>query len=199
MKTSDFGQTMVKLGQEAARIEDHAREVSVRFQMLCRKTESLKMGILTRGLESRRKSLARQAGLKSIARDGKKLGVSLAAAAAGIVLGGVLTRDGLSALTVGMSGFDGALQELGKSKWAVSLDRDLLVIHRNQIAPGRTWVTLESLLLALEDLREKACAGEQFGNIGSVAAKLKQGQSKLDHLLPITQWVAVSQVRRTKS
>ncbi len=186
MENSDFNKTVGALGREVVLIESRAHELSARFQTLCMKTELLKMDILKRGLENRTKSLARQAGFKSIARDGKKLGVSLAAAAAGIVLGGVLTRDGLSALTAGMSGFDGALQELGKSKWAVSLDGDLLVIPRNQIAPGRTWVTLESLLLALGELGVKARAGEQFGTIGAIGAKLKQGHSRLKYLLSVT-------------
>ncbi len=88
-----------------------------------------------------------------------------------------------------MSGFDGTLQELGKSKWAVSLDGDLLVVSRNQIATGRTWVTLESLLLALGELGVKARAGEQFGTIGAIGAKLKRGYSRLEYLLPVTQWV----------
>jgi len=49
--------------------------------------------------------LAQRPARGQIARDGKKLEVGLAAAAAGIVLGGVLTRYGLFALTAGMSGF----------------------------------------------------------------------------------------------
>ena len=189
MENSDFSKTVGALGREVVLIESRAHELSARFQTLCTKTELLKIDILKRGLENRTKSLARQAGFKLIARDGKKLAFGLAAAAAGIVLGGVLTRDGLSALTAGMSGFDGALQELGKSKWAVSLDGDLLVIPRNQIAPGRTWVTLESLFLALGELGVKARAGEQFGTIGAIGAKLKQGYSRLEYLLPVTQWV----------
>ena len=88
-----------------------------------------------------------------------------------------------------MSGFDGTLQELGKSKWAVSLDGGLLVVPRNQIVAGRIWVTLESLLVALGELGVKACDGEQFGNIGAIGAKLKQGYSRLEYLLPVTQWV----------
>jgi hypothetical protein len=54
--------------------------------------------------------LAQRSARGQIARDGKKLEGGLGAAAAGIILGGVLTRDGLFALTAGMSGFDGALQ-----------------------------------------------------------------------------------------
>ncbi len=69
------------------------------------------------------------------------------------------------------------------------LDGGLLVVPGNQIATGRTWVTLESLLLALEELGVKARDGEQFGNIGAIGAKLKQGYSRLEYFLPVTQWV----------
>ncbi len=121
-------------------------------------------------------------------------------AAAGIILGGALSRDKLFALNTGISSFDGVLQGFGESKWAVSLDGDWLVTPKNQIAPGRTWVTLESLLLVLEDLRGKAHTGEQFGDIGAIVETLKRSQTKLQYLLPvITQWVAVSRGEHTTS
>ena len=191
MENADFNEAVSALGREVVLIESRAHEVSAQFQTLRTQTEVLKMDILRWGLAKRTKSLARQADFKSMGRDGKNLGVGLVAAAAGLVFGGVLTGDGLSAAVAGMSGFDGALQELGKSKWAVSLDGDLLVVPRDQIAPGRTWVTMESLVIALEELREKARNGEQCGNVGSVIEKLKQEHSKLVHLLPVSQWVAV--------
>ena len=190
MENADFNEAVSALEREFVLIESRARELSARFQALRTKTELLKVDILRWGLAKRTKSLARQAGFKSMGRDGKNLGVGLGAAVAGLVLGGVLTGDGLSATVAGIAGFNGALQELGKSRWAVSLDVDLLFIPRIQIAYGRTWVTLESLLLALDELREKACAGEQFRNIGAIIARLKQGHSRLEYLLPATQWVA---------
>ncbi len=189
MRTKDFNETVSALRQQITIIESYASNMSSRFQILRAKAESLKIDILQRGLMNRTKSLARQAGFSSIARDRKKLGISLLAAAAGMVAGGVLNRNGLSAFTGGMLSFDGALQGFGSSKWAVSLDGDLQVIPRNQIVPGHTWVTLESLLLAFEGLRTKAQAGEQFGNVAAIIAELKQGHSRLEYLLPVTQWV----------
>jgi hypothetical protein len=191
MENADFNKAVSALGREIVLMESRAHELSARFQTLCTQTELLKMDILQRGLANRTKSLARQAGLKSMTRDRKNLGIGLGAAAAGLVLGGMLTGDGLSTLTAGMSGFDGALRELGKSRWAVSLDKDLLGVPWDQIAPGRTWVTMESLLIALEELKERVRNGEQCGNLGSVIEKLKQGHSKLGHLLPVSQWVAI--------
>lgn len=38
-------------------------------------------------------------------------------AAGGLVIGGLLTRDKFTALSVGMSGFDGMIQGFGEGKW----------------------------------------------------------------------------------
>ena len=193
MQNSDFSETVGKLRQEVVRIENQAHVLSAQFQTLCTKTEVLKIDTLERRLANRTKSVARQAGFKSMARDGKNLGVGLVAAGFGIIFGAALMGDGLSVLTSGMSGFDGTLQELGKPRWAVSLDGDMLVVPKDQIAPGRSWVTMESLVVALEELREKACNGDQCGNLGSVIERLKRGHSKLNYLLPVCQWVAIPQ------
>jgi hypothetical protein len=187
MGNGDFNKTVDVLGKRLFLIEGRAHEVSVQFQTLRTKAELLKIDIIKQRLENRIKLLSRQAGFKSITRDGRKLKAGLVAATAGIVLGGFLGRDGSSALAGGMSGFDGAIQELGKSKWAVSLDEELLVVSRNQITRGRIWITLESLLLALEELREKARAGEQFEDLDAIVDKMKQGQTSLVHLFTVKQ------------
>lgn len=191
MENADFNKAVSALGREVVLIESRAHEVSARFRALRTQTEVLKIDILRRGLAKRTKSLARQAGFKSMGRDGESLGVGLVAAAARLLLGAVITRDGLSAVAAGISGFDGALQELGNSRWAVSLDGDLLVVPRDQIAPGRTWVTMESLVIALEELRVRARNGEEYGNLGSVIEKLKQGHSKLVPFLPVSRWIPI--------
>jgi hypothetical protein len=187
MGNSDFDNTVDTLGQRLILIVSRAHELSAMFQNFRTKAELLKIDILKRGLENHTKSLARQAGFKSIVRDGRKRKAGLVAAAAGTVLGGILGRDWSAALAAGMSGFDGALQELGKSTWAVSLDGDLLVVPRNQITSGRTWVTLESLLLALEGLKEKIPVGEQFDNISAMVAEIKLGHISLIQLLIVKQ------------
>jgi hypothetical protein len=189
MVSSNFRKTVETLGQKLVLIEGCAHELSARLQTLRTKTELLKIDIPKRGLESRTKSLARQAGFKSITRDGRKLKAGLAAAAAGAFLGGAFAKNWLSAINSGISGFDGVMQGFGKSDWAVSLDGDLLVVPRNQITPGRTWVTLQSLLLALEEFKEKARAGEQLDNISAIVAKMKRSRARLVHLLVIEQLV----------
>ena len=39
------------------------------------------------------------------------------------------------------------------------------------------------------ELGVNAHAGEQFGNIGAIGTKLKQGYSRLEYPLPVTQLV----------
>jgi hypothetical protein len=112
MVSSNFSKTVGMLGQKLILVESRAHELSARFQTLRTKTELLKIDILKRGLESCTKSLARQAGLKSITRDGKKLKAGLVAAAAGAFLGGAFAKDWLSAFNSGISGFDGVLPGL---------------------------------------------------------------------------------------
>jgi hypothetical protein len=187
MVSSNFSKNVGTLGQKLVLIEGCAHELSVQFQTLRIKTELLKIDILKRGLENRTKSMARQAGFKSITRDRRKMKAGLAAAAAGAFLGGVLAKDRLSAFSYGILGFDGVLQGFGNFDWAVSLDGDLLIVPRNQVTPGRSWVTLESLLLALEKLKERVSAGERLDNISSIVAKMKRSQARFVHLLVIEQ------------
>ena len=127
MENADLKEAVSALGREVVLIESRAHEVSAQFQTLRTQTEVLKMDILRRGLAKRTKSLSRQAGFKSMGRDGKNLGVGLVAAAAGLVFGGVLTRDGLSAVVAGISGFDGfPLTYLVVSVWHHQYQNDEL-------------------------------------------------------------------------
>lgn len=185
MQTSRFDEKLDGLKQKLASAESTACKVSNRLQTLCREIESLKIAILQHELEKRKHLLASRAGFTLVVRDNKKLGITLGATALGAILGGALGRDWFSALNGGLSSFDGVLQEVGKAEWAVSLDSKLLVVPRNQIPPGCVWVILESLLLALEALREKTRAGSLVGDsIGSLVARLKEVKPELRYLVP---------------
>ncbi len=192
MNANDLNETVAMLRRKINLIESYADELSARFQTLNKEMESLKTDSVSHGLENRRRSLARQAGFAAIAKDRRKLGISLAAAAAGLFLGGALTKDRTSALDAGMSGFDGVLQGFGESEWAVSLDEDLLIMQKNRIASGRIWVTLQSLLLALEGLKKEAHGGEPLGDVAAIVAKLKESPTELAYLFPVSQWVRVT-------
>lgn len=192
MKAQDFNQTLMMLRKEISLLESHTNQLCARFQEAGREMESLKADSLRYGLEYRKGSLDYQAGFASIKKDGKKLRISLAAAVARLLIEGALTKDGPSAVNAGISGFDGMLQEFGRSDYAVSLDEDLMIVQKKQIAPGRFWVTLHSLLLALEVLKENARGGESLGDVATTVAKLKESPTELMHLFPVIQWVRVT-------
>ncbi len=184
MDASNFNAAVDELRKQLLLGEGAAHQVASRFQTLRSEAEALKIATLKRRLENRRKSLALQAGATST-KDRQKLGIGLGVAAAvGMIFGGVIGRDKSSVLSGGVSAFKGTLQGFGESRWAVSLDRDLLVVPDNRISSGRTWVTLESLLQALEELAEKADVGGPLGGVADIISKLKLQQSKLEYLNP---------------
>jgi len=119
-------------------------------------------------------------------RDGKRLGASLGAAAAGLIFGGIITRDKFAALHTGISAFDGALQGLGQTRWFVSLSKKIAVAPENSLSPEGIWVTWESLNKAMKGLKDKAVVGEKLGNLDNVIFKLKR--EKLVYLgLPVAK------------
>lgn len=183
-----LGKTLAQMIQELLKVEEMAHNVSGRFENSCREVEFLKIEIIGRELERRRKSSARQLGFPSIAKDKAKLRIGLGVAVAGLVLGAAFTRDKSVALHTGISSFEGALEGFGKCQWAVSLDKYLVVIPRDKIFSGRVWVTWESLRSTLEELKQDTVAGEKLGNLDSVIAKLRQRKHSLVHLfIPVVE------------
>jgi hypothetical protein len=193
MEKEDSTEAITALTRNIALLERRAQEVSRQFESLCVQTEVLKIDILERAVVNHAKSAARQLGYRSMRSGGRNLGVGLLAAFGGLVLGAAAHRNGLFALSYGMSVLNGAAQELGQSRWAVSIDRDLVVVPEDRIVAGRTWATLGSLAPCLKELREGAQSGERCGNLDSVIEKLKRLRSKLVYLSAVSRWVAVSQ------
>jgi len=144
---------------------------------------SLKIDILKHKLESRRQHLARGKGWTELKNDKTKLGISLGAAFTGFIISSASSNDGYRALNTGMKTFDVALQQCGRSEWAVSLDRSMLVVPRNHIYTGRSWVTWESLSEALEKLKQKTLAGMQLGNLEAIVSELKLDSGTLRFLV----------------
>ncbi len=157
--------------------------------------EPLKIAVLRRQLEEQMKSLARSRGFASVVGDRKELGVSLGVAAAGFILGGAVAKDKSAAMRAGLSGFDGVLDGLGGTGWAVCLGNRLIVMPRDSVVFEGFWITWESLKTALADLEREASDGKQLGNIDGIISKLR-GNRKLVHLnLPeakqTTMWTKV--------
>jgi len=159
---------------ELASTKVKAREIGSRFEALRRETESMKVDALQNYLEEQRKSTARDRGIASLIRDRKRVRDSLLVAAGGFILGGLLTRDKLEAVTAGMSGFDGMVQGYGESKWCVLLGKKISVVPEETISPQATWITLASFYKTMEELKKRALAGEKLGNLDDVISKLKK-------------------------
>jgi len=186
MSSNNWEQTLDELKQEIASIKSRSGTFSTKFEEVRRQAESLKIAFLNHRLEAQRRSLARTRGYTSIMRDGKRLGASLGAAAAGLIFGGIITRDKFAALHTGMSAFDGALQGLGQTRWFVSLSKKIAVAPENSLSPEGIWVTWESLNRAMKGLKDKAVVGEKLGNLDNVIFKLKR--EKLVYLgLPVAK------------
>jgi len=62
------------------------------------------------------------------------------------IVGAVLGEDKDAALNAGLSGFNAVLQGLGETEWAVSLDKELVIVPYNVIPAEGISVTLEALL-----------------------------------------------------
>jgi len=162
------------LRQELDLTEVKAREIHSRFEVLCRETESIKVDALQNYLEEQKKSAARDIGISSLIKDRKRVRDSLIVAAGSFILGGLLTKDKFEALTAGMSGFDGMVQGLGESKWYILLGKTISIVPEEKIPPQATWISLDSLYRELEELKERALAGEKLGNLDDIISKLKK-------------------------
>ena len=162
------------LRQELILTEVKAREIGSRFEVLRRETESIKVDALQNYLEEQRKSAARDRGIASLIKDRKRVRDSLLVAAGSFILGGLLTRDKFGAVTAGMSGFDGIVQGFGESKWCVLLGKKISVVPEEMIFPQVTWITLASFHKTMEELKKRALAGENLGNLDDFISKLKK-------------------------
>ena len=149
-----------------------ASEINSRFEALCRETESIKVDALQNYLEEQKNSAARDIGISSLIKDRKRVRDSLLVAAGGFILGGLLTRNKFGALTAGMSGFDGMVQGFGESKWYILLGKTISIVPEEKIPPQATWISLGSFYRELEELKDRALAGEELGSLDDLISKL---------------------------
>jgi len=182
MSDSRWSQTIADLKKELACIESSSQDIDRRFEILQREAEFLKMEFLKYSLEKQRKAVARQRGFDLLIRDRKKIGTGLAVAAGGLILGGLITKDKYSALNAGLQGFDGVLQGFGETRWAVSLQKELVIVPYNAIPAKGTWVTLESLIAAIYDLKTEALQGKRLGTLDNIIQRLQQSRGKLIYI-----------------
>lgn len=197
MKTKSLDDVFRNLNEQLMSVERTSRSLTAKFENLSREAEGLKLGVLECTLERKRVYQAGSKGFAAMKQDKKKLGIGLGLAVAQSLLKGAATKDKSAALAAGISGFSDFVQELGNSRWAVSLDRQFIVVPRDKVFSGRVWVTWESLQAAMEELRQKAIGGEKLGDLDTVIDKLKHGWSKLVYLLiPVSEETRLGRWRR---
>jgi len=186
MSVNNWVQTIAGLKKELTSIENSARSIANRFEILQIEAESLKIEFLKYSLEKQREALARQRGFALLIRDRKKIATGLAVTAGFSILAAAVGKDKDAALNAGLSGFNGLLQGLGETEWAVSLDKELVVVPYNAIPAGGTWVTLQSLIIAIDELKMQALQGKRLGTLDNIIQMLRQSRRKLVYItLPI--------------
>jgi hypothetical protein len=183
MPDNKWVQTTADLGKELSRIKSSSEGVAERFEILQREAESLKMEFLKYSLEKQRRVVARQRGFTLLITDRKKIGAGLAVTVGASILGGLMAKNKNSALDAGLSGFTGVLQGFGETKWAVSLQRHLVIVPYDAIPANGTWVTFESLIAAIDDLKMETLRGKRLGSLDDIIQRLHQSRGKLIYLL----------------
>jgi hypothetical protein len=184
MSDDKWVQTTADLRKELSRIKSSSEGVAGRFEILQREAESLKIEFLKYSLERQRKIVARERGFTLLINDRKKIGAGLAVTVGASILGGLIAKDKDSALYAGLSGFTGVLQGFGESKWAVSLQRHLVIVPSDAIPATGTWVTFESVIAAIDDLKMEILRGKRLGSLDNIIQRLHQSRGKLIYLLP---------------
>jgi hypothetical protein len=174
MSGNDWNQVAEELRENLVAIERRANSVSVQLTGVCRTWESLKLDILEAKLEEERHHATMAQGSRVLQRDQLKGAMTLGLGVAGAIIGGISDKSFDSALSTGLGAAHSAMKAAGKSRWAVSLDRRMLVVPRDQITAERFWVTWESLTEAMGRLREKALDGKKLGNLAAIVSELRQ-------------------------
>jgi|GEM_PF-2418379 hypothetical protein len=162
--------------QEVNLIKGHADKTSKKFKELQRQAEYYKIRFLTYELEGKRKSLTHSRGFASIVKNGNGLTAALGIAAAASILTGMMSNDRLTAANAGLSGFNGALQGLGQTDWAICLDGGLEILPRDNITAGRVWFTWDSVMAALNELEQTAQNGAHLGNLDKVIVEIRKSK-----------------------
>jgi len=174
MSGNDWNHVAQELREKMIGVETRANNVSVQLTGVCRTWESLKVDLLEVKLEEERHHATMAQGSRVLKQNQLKRNITLASAAAGAIIGGISDKSFDSALFTGLSAAHSAMKAAGKSRWAVSLDRRMLVVPRDQITAERFWVTWESLKEAMGRLREKALDGKKLGNLAAIVSELRQ-------------------------
>ena len=113
MNSNDWRRAADELAADLVAVAKRAERISFELPGLCRALDVLKVDVLKYKLETERRHIARTQGFTTLRKDKKKLGISLGAGVAGLILGGALSKDKYFALNTGIETFDASLQGFG--------------------------------------------------------------------------------------
>ena len=182
MSDNRWARTIAGLKKELGSIESSSRGVSKRFENLQRQAELLKIESLEYSLEKQRRALVRQRGFALLIKDTKKIRTSLAVTAAVSIFGGLITRNKYATLDAGLSCFNGALQRFGETRWAVSLEKELVIVPDDAIPAKGLWVTFDSLITAIDDFKTEALQGKELGTLDTIIQSFQRSKGKLIYI-----------------
>ena len=174
MSASEWGQVAEELREKMVNIEIRASSVSAQLTGACRTLECLKVDILEASLEENRRRAAIGQGFRVLKQDPLKRNLTLGFGAVWAILNGISDESIDSAWNTGLVTAHSAMGAAGKSRWAVSLGKGMMVVPRDQITAERFWVTWESLKEAMGRLREKALDGKKLGSLVAIVSELRQ-------------------------
>jgi hypothetical protein len=189
MSDNRWTKTIAALKKELAHIVSSSQGIVGRLEILQQEVEPLKIRFLKYSLEKQREAMESERGFDSLIKDRKKLGAGLAVAAGGLIFGGLVTKNKYDALNAGLSGFNGVLQGFGETKWAVLLQKELVIVPYDAIPAKGTWVTLESLMAAIDDLEIEASEGKQLGTLDNFIQRLRMIHTKVLLNFVAERWV----------
>ncbi len=172
MSGYELNETLEHLRHELASTSARAKYITGRINILSREAESLKIDAFQYCAEEQRKSIARDRGIFSLINDRRKVRNSLLMAAGSFVIGGLVTRDKFTALSAGMSGFDGMIQGFGEGKWCILLGKKISVVPEESITTQVTRLPLLSFNEMMEEFKKRALDGGRMGNLDDVISRL---------------------------
>jgi len=182
MSDSRWARAIADSRKGLAHIEISSRALSRRFEILQLEAELLKAEFLEDSLQKQRTAVVRQRGFALLIRDREKLRTGLAVSAGMFFIAGLIAKDKDAALNAGLSGLHGVLQELGETRWAVSLQKELVIVPYDAIRTKGMWVTFESLIAAIHDLKTEALQGKRLGTLDNIIERLQQLNRKLVYI-----------------
>lgn len=172
MSGYELNETLEHLRHELASTSAKAKDITGRLNILRREAESLKIHTFQYYIEEQRKSIACDRGMTVLIHDKKKIHDSLLWAAGSFVIGGLVTKDKFTALSAGMSGFDGMVQGFGEGKWCILLGKKISIVPEESIRTQVTRLPLLSFNEMMAELKKRALSGGKLGSLDDVISKL---------------------------